>query len=133
PTLVLEAGIERRIEIGMQDYVVDLLARIQKQLPGEAGLKQFTERHRTSLYNIRKRLGEERYIKACKLLEEAIGAHQEFHVTEGYQPFIRFLLEKYYDPMYDFQLSQRDSKVLCRGDQSDLIAWLEHEGVEMLS
>lgn len=133
PTLVLEAGIERRVEIGMQDYVVDLLARIQKHLPGDAGLKRFTDRHRTSLHNIRKRLGEERYIEACKLLEEAIVAHQESLVTEGYQPFIRFLLEKYYDPMYDYQLSQRTSKVLCRGDQSDLIAWLEHEGVEMFS
>lgn len=133
PTLVLESDMTQRVEIGIRDYVVDLLSRIEQRYPGERGFELFAERHRKSLYNIRKRLGEQQYRLALDLLEEAISAHRNNQTTEGYRPFIRLLLEKYYDPMYDYQLSQRTSKVLFRGDHAELIDWLRKRGEELVS
>ncbi len=129
PTLVLETGLEERVELGLADYVVDLLARIQKRVPGEAGFEEFADRHRQSLFRIRKRLGLEQYREALAMLEEALAAHRDHAVLEGYRPFIRLLLVRYYDPMYDYQLSRRQGEVLARGDAGELADWLRRRGV----
>jgi tRNA 2-selenouridine synthase len=35
------------------------------------------------------------------------------------------LLEKYYDPMYEYQLSKRAGKQLFSGDRQAVIAWAQ--------
>ena len=129
PALVLEAGMEERVEIGIADYVVDLLDRILQQEPGEHGFGHFAERHRQSLHRIRRRLGPESYDDALVMLEAALAAHRDHGDLEGYRPFIRLLLERYYDPMYDYQLSRRQAEVLAKGDAGELAGWLERRGV----
>jgi tRNA 2-selenouridine synthase len=131
PTLVLEAEIETRIDIGIEDYVKDLLARIQGKFPGENGFEIFADRHRTSLFNIQKRLGSERFQHATAMLEAALSEHHNSGQLGHYRPFIRLLLEQYYDPMYDYQLSKRQAEVLCQGDQAALLRWLADNGVEL--
>ncbi|MBX2878966.1 MAG: tRNA 2-selenouridine(34) synthase MnmH [Granulosicoccus sp.] len=131
PTLVLEATMEQRIELGLQDYVEKLLESIQSELPGEAGFQRFADRHRTSLFNIQKRLGVEKFRTAAILLDEAIACHADSGDLGGYRPFIQLLLENYYDPMYDYQLENRDSRVLHRGDEYELTRWLNNNCVEL--
>ena len=131
PTLVLEADIETRIDIAIDDYVIDLLAQIQRQHPGEAGFERFADRHRTSLFNIQKRFGSERFKTAAMMLEDAVSAHRNQGQLLQYRPFIKLLLQQYYDPMYDYQLSRRQAKVLCQGDQTTLVEWLKHNNVEL--
>ncbi len=131
PTLVLEADMERRIEIGLNDYVIDLFSDIKNNSSDEEGFNQFADRHRTSLNNISRRLGNERFTQASGLLEEAIEAHKQVDDLEGYKPFIALLLKHYYDPMYDYQLSKRQSEVLIRGDEIELLDWLQKQGVEL--
>jgi tRNA 2-selenouridine synthase len=129
PTLVLETSMERRLEIGIEDYVVDLLRRIQLTRPGAQGFDCFADRHRHSLFKIRKRLGGVRFSEAGKMLESAFAAHRRTGSTEGYKPFIQLLLEHYYDPMYDYQLAQRKTEVLATGDADQLMAWLRQQHV----
>ncbi len=131
PALVLEADMEQRVDIGISDYVVDLLDRVRLLEPGEAGFERFAERHRQSLYRIRRRLGLESYDEAQAMLEAALAAHRDHDDLEGYRPFIRLLLERYYDPMYDYQLSRRQGVVLARGDADVLTGWLQHRGVAL--
>ena len=131
PTLVLEADIERRVEIGLADYVVDLLARMQAIDSGNTGFERFGDRHRQSLFRIRRRLGAERHSEASEMLEAALQAHRDSGDVEGYRPFIQFLLERYYDPMYDYQLSLRRGEVLARGDENQLLDWLSRRGVAL--
>lgn len=123
-TLVLDATMERRVEVGIQDYVVDLLARIQEKVPGGPGFEMFADRHRHSLFRIRKRLGGERYQVANRMLDDALALHRSRGETSGYEPFIALLLEHYYDPMYDYQLAQRGARVLAQGDEQTLLDWL---------
>lgn len=133
PTVILESEMERRIDIGVQDYVLDLLERIKTNTSTQNRFELFAERHRMSLYKIRKRLGEQQYREALLLLEEALTAHRDLQDTAGYRPFIRLLLEKYYDPMYDYQLSNRTSKILFRGDHDELVRWMQNQGVEIIT
>ncbi len=129
PVLVLEASMERRVEIGMADYVVDLLARIQREKPGEAGFEDFAERHRSSLHRIRRRLGLQAHQEALSILEAALDAHRVDNDLDGYRLFIRLLLTRYYDPMYDYQLSRWPGEVLARGEEAVLVEWLTQRGV----
>ena len=133
PTVILESELESRIDIGVQDYVLDLLEKIKANNSDRISFDLFADRHRTSLHKIRKRLGEQQYRKALALLEEALKAHRHFQDTDGYRPFIRLLLEKYYDPMYDYQLSNRTSEILFRGDHHALVRWLHDQGVEIIA
>ncbi len=132
PTIILQADIERRIDIGVQDYVVDLLQRIQNIESGDKGFNQFTDRHRNSLQKISRRLGGVRYGQASKFLEQALQLHRRDQDLAGYRPFIKLLLEHYYDPMYDYQLSRRTSKILFQGNESEVLDWLDGQGVKRL-
>ena len=133
PTVILESEMERRIDIGVQDYVLDLLEKTKANNSGRGGFDLFADRHRMSLYKIRKRLGEQQYREALELLEEALEVHRKSKDTGGYRPFIRLLLEKYYDPMYDYQLSNRTSEILFRGDHDAVVCWLHDQGVELIA
>ena len=46
----------------------------------------------------------------------------------GHREWIAFLLEHYYDPMYEYQLQQRDGRVLFRGDREAVINWALDDG-----
>ena len=131
PALVLEAEMEHRVDIAISDYVVDLLDRIRQQDPDENGFARFAERHRQSLHRIRRRLGLASHDEALRLLESALAAHRDHDDVEGYRPFIRLLLERYYDPMYDYQLSRRQGEVLARGDAEALTDWLKRRDVAL--
>jgi len=132
PTVVLEAELSRRIDIGVQDYIVDLLGRIQQQHPGEVGFEMLVERHRHSLEKIRKRLGLERYKQACGMFDEAVNAHRIDNDLQGYRPFIGFLLEHYYDPMYDYQFKKLNPEVLCKGDEEKLLEYFAMNDVGLI-
>ncbi len=132
PVLVLEADMEWRVEIGVSDYVVELLARIQRSRPEVDAFEYFAERHRDSLYRIRKRLGLARYQEALMLLEDALVVHRSEGDLTGYRPFIRMLLERYYDPMYDYQLARRQGAVLARGDRDELLQWLQCRRIRII-
>ena len=41
----------------------------------------------------------------------------------GHREWIGFLLEKYYDPMYEYQLDQRRGEVLFRGEREAVTRW----------
>lgn len=133
PTIILETALETRIQIGLHDYVIALYASIlaQHQQPGLAQVAAFdnyASRHRISLENIRKRLGAERYQVASKMLEAALAAHRENAQIDGYKPFIKLLLQQYYDPMYDYQLSKSNAKVLFSGNNIEVADWLASHG-----
>ncbi len=132
PAVVLEAEMSRRIDIGVQDYVVDLLKRIQEQHPGIDGFDLLVKRHQLSLKKIQKRLGLERYKLACGMLDEAVTAHRDHNDLEGYRPFISFLLAYYYDPMYDYQFKKLNAKILCRGDEEELLQYLRSNEIGLL-
>ena len=131
PIVVLEAPIEFRVQVGLEDYVVDLLQSFKQTNPGikrDIVFDMYADRHRQSLSRIQKRFGPERYATASALLEQALEKHRIDDDIESYRPFIVMLLEQYYDPMYDYQLERRDTEVLFRGDAVVIADWIESTG-----
>ncbi len=131
PMVILEESIETRIEVAKTDYVDELLGFNQAQFGEEEGFTQFVLQHRKSLHGIRKRLGGVAVAQATKLLERAVEIHRTRATTDAYDGFIEFLLRNYYDPMYDYQLQQKNRPVLFKGSADELYEWAQqsHERI----
>lgn len=121
PIILLEEPIDKRVDIGVQEYVLDNLQEAQQHFGEEAGFEQFAEGLRGSIYRIRRRLGGERYQALNNILENALKAHQDQGEVDGYRPLIEQLLVNYYDPMYEYQLGNKKGEVIFRGDQQAII------------
>ena len=121
PIILLETSVEERVEVGLQEYVRDNLADFIRVYGEESGFEQFREGLTGSLYRIRRRLGGARYQALNSLLENALKQHREDNHLDGYRPLIASLLTEYYDPMYEYQLGQKEGKVIFSGNHNDIL------------
>ena len=107
PICVLHAGFDDRVQ-----YTFDLYV---KHSPASLLLD--------AIERIRKRLGEERYKEIGTLMQRACSTHSE----ELHKSWIAKLLETYYDPMYEYQLSKKRDRVMFEGDRTSLLDFLENQ------
>ncbi len=118
PIVVLDQPLERRIEISLDAYVGEKLPAFQRQLGEEAGLAAFKEDLFTNLAKIKRRMGPQRYAMASSHLTAAFDVLEKTASTSGFEPLIEMLLTQYYDPMYDYQLSKKESYVVFTGGEA---------------
>jgi len=123
PLVVVEQSLEQRVDVVVQDYVIDLGARY-RAMHGQEGAAVHARRLQDDLFKIRKRLGSECYRLVSNLMKRAFDRQAESGELSGHRAWIAFLLENYYDPMYEYQLAQRQGQPLFRGDRDAVIAWV---------
>ncbi|WP_439106329.1 tRNA 2-selenouridine(34) synthase MnmH [Congregibacter sp.] len=123
PLVVLEYSIEERVQVVLEDYILDLGERYRRA-HGDAGPGVHRERLLGDLERTRKRLGGERHQHIATLMESAFDLQQQTGSAEGHRDWIRPMLADYYDPMYNYQLSKREGRRLCSGDRESLKAFL---------
>lgn len=122
PLVLLEESMERRILMTQEDYIDSLWPEYIKTYHNDAE-QYFTDYVLGSLSRIKKRLGGERY-KEMKICFEL--ALQHFLSTGDSNKFsdgIHILLRDYYDPMYAYQRSKREGKIIFKGNRSEVIDW----------
>ncbi|WP_257264499.1 tRNA 2-selenouridine(34) synthase MnmH [Endozoicomonas sp. ONNA2] len=117
PVILLEETLQERVNIGLKAYVTDNLAEFIAAYGEQQGFEQFAEGLSASLYRIRRRLGGARFVQLTSILEHAIAQHKNGGIIEDYRPLIGDLLSNYYDPMYDYQLAQKEGDIIFRGDR----------------
>jgi tRNA 2-selenouridine synthase len=120
--VVLERDMDSRVELIQQDYIDQQWPVYQQQF-GDQALSEFSDFVLKNLHRIRKRLGGVRYQQVQSLFKLGLEQLDRGEITEGFQQGIRQLLEEYYDPMYQYQLDQRQGRVLFSGDEQALIEW----------
>lgn len=74
------------------------------------------------LERIQKSLGGVDYAKTKLLMEEAFNQDLEF---KHHEEWITFLLVRYYDPIYERGLSRQSDKVIFKGNEKNLRAFLK--------
>jgi tRNA 2-selenouridine synthase len=121
--VILDCDMPTRIRNCMDDYVFDLLSRYIAALGQPEGFIAFRNHHRSSLSRIQKRFGLENYHRALELLESAMDKHESLDDVSGYEAFIEMLLRDYYDPMYDYQLSNKLERVIFKGNAREILDW----------
>jgi tRNA 2-selenouridine synthase len=129
PMLVVEEPLERRVAVVLEDYVLDLGQRYVERF-GDEGARRHAEKLQQDLLRIRKRLGGERHRQVSELMAAAFDAQQATGNLDSHREWITLLLEKYYDPMYEYQLSQRQGERLFCGGREAVIARAERDATD---
>ncbi len=122
PMVLVEEPLEERIEVVLEDYVLDLGRRYAAAC-GEEGPRRHRERLQQDLARIRRRLGGLRHAEVGGLLEAAFEQQWRTGSLEGHRAWIACLLEQYYDPMYDYQLARREGERLFSGSRREVVTW----------
>ena len=110
PIALLEVPTETRVENIYEEYVCQATAPA-------AGLL-------AALARIERRLGGERYRHIAGLMRSAFASAPDGSAAELHRRWIRQLLADYYDPMYDYQLQAKQSRVAMRGGQEAVLDYL---------
>lgn len=117
PIVLLETSPAERLALTYQEYILDALVAFQQQFaePEQAFLA-FKQSLLMSLSKLQKRLGGVRYAKAYAYMEAAFAQQAKTGEGQLHQAWIEFLLTDYYDPMYDYQISQKRARIIFAGD-----------------
>lgn len=102
PLVLLEASVEQRVEHIVAEYVD---ARSGNGETADSLLSHY----RGALQRIKRRLGGALHQELDVLLGQA------FAGQIGHDQWVRTLLQRYYDPMYDYQLKGKTERVIFRG------------------
>ncbi len=116
PLVVLEVPRHERAARIYREYVeVPLSDGTQPQ--------QLRDRFANALDRIQRRLGGLRHSQVTELLEAAFG--NDPRGETAHIKWIERLLEWYYDPMYDHQLTAKQSRIVRTGDHATIAAYLQ--------
>ncbi|HEY6131635.1 MAG TPA: tRNA 2-selenouridine(34) synthase MnmH, partial [Halioglobus sp.] len=124
PMLMVEQSLDERIDVIIEDYVVDL-GRRYLELHGEDGPRLHCEKLQADLLAIRNRLIRVRYQEVSDIMAAAFARQWRQGDLSAHRQWIALLLEKYYDPMYEYQLSKRTGTTLFSGDRQAVVAWAQ--------
>tara|TARA_B100000686_G_scaffold31905_1_gene33234 strand:+ start:28051 stop:29148 length:1098 start_codon:yes stop_codon:yes gene_type:complete len=111
--IILSVSMEQRIENIFHEYIKKPLEKGIHPESLKTNLKE-------SLFKIKKRLGRENYISIYRGIEDAFYTTQ----SEYHKSWIYDLLNKYYDPMYLYQLKQKSKRCILEGDRTEIKEFL---------
>jgi tRNA 2-selenouridine synthase len=121
--VVVEHSFEYRLEHIFQEYIVQLKQRYLAQFNESQAHEAFSEHLRMGLYRIRKRLGSARYLELNNALMFALNSSSDEHLALHLN-WLKPLLNDYYDPMYQYQLSQKADRIVFKGTEQECLAYL---------
>ena len=124
PLVLLEGGLEDRVERILKEYIIQQYAQFTAREPDpELALAAHSAVFLAGIDGIRKRLGGVEH----KRLRASIGnafAAQAKGDFEQHRAWIRDLLSNYYDPMYDYQIDIKADRIVFRGDFDSVTEYL---------
>ncbi|HEX5793403.1 MAG TPA: tRNA 2-selenouridine(34) synthase MnmH, partial [Rheinheimera sp.] len=126
PLLLLQEPQSARIEVILQDYIIDLLHEAVALHAGQ-GFACFSAMLQQALARIHKRLGGALYSELSAMLQYALAEQQRSGDISQHRNWIARLLTDYYDPMYQYQLQKRGLKVLMQGNALELRQWWQQQ------
>ncbi len=127
PLILLEANVDERVNITFQEYIIESLAEHQRYNGDEAGFTSWSEQLQLSIDKIQRRLGGVRYKQLKALLVDAIQQQISTGDIDSHKEWIKVLLVDYYDPMYDFQTEKKLDRIIFRGSQEAVLAYLKQQ------
>lgn len=124
PLVMVETELEERVEHSFTNYILRNLQDCQALLGETAGFDQFADDLQKALGNIRRRLGGARHSELNTIMVRALEQHRQGD-SRGHRQWIETLLRDYYDPMYNYQLQQKQERVVFRGRPQAVVAYLQ--------
>ena len=119
PLVVIEENLDSRIQNIWEEYILEQSANYDRSFRHE-GIEKFSEYLVLSNYKIKKKLGNQLHQKIEKKIMQAFREKK----PELHKDWIKILLERYYDPMYVYQLSKKIDRLTFSGTPSEVRAWI---------
>jgi tRNA 2-selenouridine synthase len=127
--VLLEATAEERLKVSMDAYVINMHNDFITQ-DKVNGFDNFSQYWLRSLEKIQKRLGLERYQALLQKVNNALLIYQEQGDATGFDSVIEELLVDYYDPMYNYQIQKKMSRVVFKGNTEEVLSYLNDKALE---
>ncbi|ADN08295.1 tRNA 2-selenouridine(34) synthase MnmH [Sulfurimonas autotrophica] len=124
--VLLQTPLDVRARITYEEYVVSAL-REYEMLYNDAGLQKWAENVKAGLKRIQKRLGNQLYTQLTYLFDEAYFIHTQSEAKALYIEWITLLLERYYDPMYDYQIQKSPIPIVFQGDEQSVLDFIKKQ------
>ncbi len=124
PYVFLERAMEQRVAIIREDYITQSWPLYQQQYQ-ETANKKFSSFVLDNLERIKKRLGGMHYQKINTSFTLALEHLFVTGESNLFEEGIHLLLLEYYDPMYQYQLRNKQFDVLFRGTEPEVLAWVD--------
>ena len=123
PIALLEDSIEMRTERIYQEYI-ELQWREYEAHFGALAVDEFSRYLLDAVDAIRKRLGNTAHSDVRNSVLAALEHHQSTESLEDHRNWITLLLSEYYDPMYNYQLEKKWSRIKVAGSRELVTDWL---------
>lgn len=123
PIVLIEETLESRIKTIHLDYIQSNYQEFRQQDTAQAD-SAFLSFLLDSLDRIKNRLGSEKYSLVKTLMEDALKQQFSTGTLEPHELWIGELLQNYYDPMYEYQLSKKAGRIVFRGEKQQIRHWL---------
>lgn len=122
PIVFLEEDMAGRTHRIHEDYVEGQWQRYRSQLGEQEAIEPFRDFLLGAVSAIQKRLGGDRYREVRAMMQAALAA-SDMTARDNHLPWIQYLLENYYDPMYNYQLNKKRDRIVFRGNMEEIIDW----------
>jgi tRNA 2-selenouridine synthase len=117
--VILERSMKERIQNTFDEYIT--AAQLEYTATyGKDGPQQWLTYMDSCIDRIRKRLGGLRH----KQIKQLLHAAHESGESERHKEWIEQLLRDYYDPMYDYQIQNKSSTIVFRGNAVEVLDYL---------
>ncbi len=123
PLVLVEAPLALRVENILRVYIEELCKLYQQREGVENGFKGFVNHHIAALHKVEKRLGGQNTKHALDLFNAAAHDYRLQADPDVFSDYVSFLLTRYYDPMYDYQIGKKLSRVTYSGSRTDVLNW----------
>jgi tRNA 2-selenouridine synthase len=121
--VLLQASIEERVSRIVEQYVNQPYQHYLTVYDEKVSLQLLLQQLNQGLKNLRKRLGNEAYQALHDLQVRAVAEMTTNNLTK-HQQWIEQLLERYYDPMYNYQLSHKKDRIIFVGKRAEVAEYL---------
>ncbi|WP_394204328.1 tRNA 2-selenouridine(34) synthase MnmH [Shewanella waksmanii] len=122
--VILHENQHERLERLLDEYVHQMHQGFVLRQGQQAGFNAFSQYLMQSLRSIKKRLGGLQHDQLAQLMQQALDQQANSGDTQAHLAWIEILLQKYYDPMYQYQLEKKQRKVVFQGDKHEINQWL---------
>ena len=124
PRAILTVETAERIQLITEDYILNAWPEYQARF-GETAASAFDHYVLDNLARIQKRLGGQAYKLVRRCFESALQVFHQTGETDEFNEGISILLQQYYDPMYRYQLKEKQVDVLFQGPEPEFLEWSE--------
>ena len=121
PMVNLLVSDDDRIDITVQEYAKDTHVDYVAEFGEKEGLVKLQEHLLESLSKLRKRLGGERYQRMQQTMIDAVVLLDTENEYQGFGSVFGELLLDYYDPMYDYQMSSKQERIVFNGSREEVL------------